>query len=593
MGLRETLKAIFKTGYHITEQDYADWLDGIWFFEDVKQGAELGYIPLTTGIVSGGFVSVNPDNLRIDITEGAFLYVNLYDFPNPQVEIISFPATSIAPDIASEARQWFGITRVASGVGEFRFAETFTPEEKRTVAIIGRFWSFDNAFIAGVGQYTVGVPYMMNAIQDLTDTLGSINKYGNIFSPFDSGLTLNKSAGTSFRFSANYITSPQSPNIVNDPALTNITEYEYHVEAASGSVTKTAIDPNFWDNAGTLEAVPVGKFTVQDIYWFPKSNVIEVIYGQKLYGTIAEAIAGANDQKTLTLDQINHLQGSILRSHIVVKAATTDLSNTSDARFITVSNVGQGTGLNESIYVHNQLTEIQGGTTDEYYHLTAAQHTNLVSGDPSFNTVTLSPASSAGVMLSGGASASYGWRDLEGVEYIDTTAPNAATQNIYRAPIREFSYNAADIMDIRYHIPHDYVMGTDLYVHIHWSHNGTDISGTFSASATSVYAKGHNQSEFSVPKSVLLSYPVTSIAATPQYRHVITEAIITTATSGGTANLHDRALIEPDGLLLMQMQVDTIPTITGGVAEVFIHRIDIHYQSTELGTKGKVPNFYA
>lgn len=42
-----------------------------------------------------------------------------------------------------------------------------------------------------------------------------------------------------------------------------------------------------------------------------------------------------------------------------------------------------------NIITHNNLSGLQGGTTNEYYHLTSAQHTNLTSGNPSFSSLTL------------------------------------------------------------------------------------------------------------------------------------------------------------------------------------------------------------
>ena len=48
-----------------------------------------------------------------------------------------------------------------------------------------------------------------------------------------------------------------------------------------------------------------------------------------------------------------------------------------------------------------------------------------------------------------------------------------------------------------------------------------------------------------------------------------------------------------DGVIKVAMKVITVPTITGGsVAEVFVATADCHYQSSNLGTKQRAPNFY-
>jgi hypothetical protein len=173
------------------------------------------------------------------------------------------------------------------------------------------------------------------------------------------------------------------------------------------------------------------------------------------------------------------------------------------------------------------------------------------------------------------------------------SAPNAATLEIYRAgSVREWSFAANDVSDNRFHIPHDYAPGTDLYIHVHWSHNGTAISGSAGFTHRHTYAKGHNQAIFPAEKTITSSQTTASIGTTPQYQHFIVETQL--STPGGSASLLDTNLIEPDGLILMNTAFSTIPTITGGSPNrPFIHFIDIHYQSTGVGTKQKAPNFYS
>lgn len=145
-----------------------------------------------------------------------------------------------------------------------------------------------------------------------------------------------------------------------------------------------------------------------------------------------------------------------------------------------------------------------------------------------------------------------------------------------------------DICDIRFHIPHDYAPGTDLYIHAHWSHNGTAISGNLVIDYYLTYAKGHNQANFSAQKNQTFTYNTTNIATMPQYRHRSDD--IQLSTVGGSATLLNTTDIEPDGYCFGEIVLTGLPTITGG--DLFIHTIDLHYQSTGIGTKQKAPNFY-
>ena len=192
------------------------------------------------------------------------------------------------------------------------------------------------------------------------------------------------------------------------------------------------------------------------------------------------------------------------------------------------------------------------------------------------------------------ASPAFGWRDMIGILRPDPVSP--PTLAAFRGGmVRDYFYTAGDQMDMNFHIPHDYVPGTDVYVHLHWSHNGTAISGSLVATCTYTYAKGHNQAVFSPEKAVTVTYATVNIATTPAWIHRIDEVAMTTSTPGGTATLMDNALLEPDGIVMMNMRATTIPLITGAPSlnEPVIFFADLHYQSTSIGTKGKAPSFYA
>lgn len=186
----------------------------------------------------------------------------------------------------------------------------------------------------------------------------------------------------------------------------------------------------------------------------------------------------------------------------------------------------------------------------------------------------------------------YGWCDLIGDITPKTTGVGAPTLDAFRGNVRSFRYSVGDDGDCVFHIPHDYAPGTDLFMHVHWAHNGTNISGTLAVNFFVSYAKGHNQAsngDFITEKTPILSVGSLSIANTPQYRHRVDEIQISSSTP--SASLLDTATIETDGLILVNFDVATIPTITGGGGEPFIFTLDIHYQSTGLPTKNKSPDF--
>lgn len=157
----------------------------------------------------------------------------------------------------------------------------------------------------------------------------------------------------------------------------------------------------------------------------------------------------------------------------------------------------------------------------------------------------------------------YPWHDIIGDIRPKAVGLGAPARAVFRGgTIGQFAFVLNDLVDFEFHIPHDYAPGTDLYWHIHWAHNGTDISGTLEVTNYLSYAKGHDQAAFSAEIAPTLTYATVDVATTPQYRHRIDEIQIT--ASSPTATQINSALIEPDGILLVTSKVTGLPSITGG-----------------------------
>jgi hypothetical protein len=201
------------------------------------------------------------------------------------------------------------------------------------------------------------------------------------------------------------------------------------------------------------------------------------------------------------------------------------------------------------------------------------------------SSMSLPKASGTGVLVDNG----YGWRDLIGVIHPKTTGVGSPTRTLYAGNIYDYAFITNDQVDCSFHLPHDYAPGTDLYIHPHWSHTGTSISGSVVFQFYVSYAKGHNQANFSAEVAPTVTYATVDIATTPRYRHRIDEIQLSAASPSGTQIDSDD--IEVDGLILLTMKPTTIPTIGGG-GSLFVHFIDIHYQSTGTGTKQKAPPFW-
>lgn len=185
---------------------------------------------------------------------------------------------------------------------------------------------------------------------------------------------------------------------------------------------------------------------------------------------------------------------------------------------------------------------------------------------------------------------SYPWHDILG--HIQTFADDAnrATYTTYRGGIHALRFGAGQHAHVNFHIPHDYVMGTAIYIHAHWSHAATNVTGgTVTFGFETMYGKGHNQSSFDAP----INISVIDVASTTQYQHMIAETAA--STPGGSAVQLDTNAIEPDGIAQVRVYVDSNDLLISGgtVPDIFIHFVDVHYQSTGIGTKQRNPDFWA
>jgi hypothetical protein len=115
------------------------------------------------------------------------------------------------------------------------------------------------------------------------------------------------------------------------------------------------------DNSGTLATVSNNRYGVHWVYVVHDSSV-HVVYGQGSY-TLAQANAVT---PPAILPGLVGAYATLVGKIIILKdaAAFTSTQSPFNVQFgaVAVSN-------------HNDLSAIDGGTTDEYYHLTSAQHT--------------------------------------------------------------------------------------------------------------------------------------------------------------------------------------------------------------------------
>jgi hypothetical protein len=183
----------------------------------------------------------------------------------------------------------------------------------------------------------------------------------------------------------------------------------------------------------------------------------------------------------------------------------------------------------------------------------------------------------------------FGWRDLRAEIRTRGVGSSDPNDTAYIGNIKAYTFSVGDEAWIEFHIPHDYVAGTDIHLHFHWSHNSAyeNIGGSVTWGADVTYAKGHDQAAFPATVNTTLSPD----ASATQYQHLVSEVQL--STSGGDTDKIDTDDLEPDGIILVRVYLSANNiTSDSGVFDPFLHEVDVHYQSTNIATKQKAPGFY-
>ena len=172
----------------------------------------------------------------------------------------------------------------------------------------------------------------------------------------------------------------------------------------------------------------------------------------------------------------------------------------------------------------------------------------------------------------------FGWEDITSeitVRGVGGTNPPWA--QVGAGPFRAYNFGVNDECWMAFHIPHDIVPSSDLFLHTHWFGDGTNTN-IVKWQYTYTYAKGFVQEAFDPTGTVITAEEAANATA---YQHQITE----------TAAITIPTLTEPDGLVYVH-----IKRVTNGGTDntdnIFVLTSDIHYQSTGIKTMNKAPDFY-
>lgn len=212
-----------------------------------------------------------------------------------------------------------------------------TPAMRRQKIYLGRIIVVSGTVVQALPEPVVNES-VNEQLYDLAKAIRIFNITGNQLSANGANLKLNKSAGSLFSIGANYQTDDENPHQVTTGALTALT-FQYITQTAASGSDVTDLDPTKYDVAGTATTITGNnsQSSVQRVYLFPSGSV-RIAYGQRVYNTLAEAVAGAPSEP---FTQNSAIEGNgVLIGMVAMTKAATSLQDTSRVAFIPVSRFG-------------------------------------------------------------------------------------------------------------------------------------------------------------------------------------------------------------------------------------------------------------
>ena len=302
----------------------------------------LSFTEQGTGLVTGGVLSIGTPTSTFSISDG-------YGFA---VDHTTVPGTPTSTPVSWTGKTNITVTNLATALITFvgidatgtviQQTSKFSNAQRRDIIVLGVIVHVDNISVNTVNNEQHAAINVVAQVHDLAEAIGFINIFGNIFSQGGTGgLYIQKSAGDVFGIGSNWANSAKNPNVLTLAAEDDI-GFQYRTLTGSNRndnpTAELVIDPNIWDNAGTLTTVPTNKWTAQRVYVF-LSGAVKIQAGQEVCATASACIDAIATGNFITEPSI--VANGLLRGFIIVQEGETNLAN---ATFIEAEKFGSSTG---------------------------------------------------------------------------------------------------------------------------------------------------------------------------------------------------------------------------------------------------------
>jgi hypothetical protein len=290
-----------------------------------------------SGVLNGGFLSINADTTKFDISDGEG-YIS--DAVGGLIEIMWSGLTAQTP-----TAPYTGIlTYVFINSSGLSFTQSSKPTNSqiRDNIFLGVLVHTNFTNLNTVNNEQSVVAYGANQLRDFMNAVGFLNINGNLLSS-PSGLFISKSSGTIFAQGSNYVNNLKDPHTLTLPLIDTssggIFQYRFQ-DGSSSALTLTTFNPSLLDDGTPYPGsgtVPGNRYAAHRVYSFI-SNALKIQPAQFVYNTLSLA-------KTSIVSEAYNAEPSLVENglligYIIAKGGITDLTVAADCEFISAGKFG-------------------------------------------------------------------------------------------------------------------------------------------------------------------------------------------------------------------------------------------------------------
>jgi hypothetical protein len=317
----------------------------------------------STGIFEFSGLSISTPSgttFNVGAVEG-WIIDNVTEPANPSIQLIIYPGSTgnTALYVSSATETYILLT---SGLTITQQTTFPTPQQRRQNLYLGKFGHANRQFLINAFNEPDSSLSPVSQLRDMFTPIRLINE-GIYPSANGNSLTFNTSSGVLYGLGLGYITNKLNPNSLSVLGTSPCT-FQYRTQTGGTASNTTLIIPGVYDNNGVITAVGGGSnsSTNQRIY-LVQNGQFRIQYGQQVYGSLAAAIEASQNEAFTTFS--NFRDNAILIGILSVNKNATNLSNTTQARFLLTSKFGETVGAAGGISTTNLQQAYNNSVTPE------------------------------------------------------------------------------------------------------------------------------------------------------------------------------------------------------------------------------------